>query len=199
MAIIMCTVLFLTSNMKKIPSKKQSLVELFYTALRGLSDEHIGKKNRDIIPFVGTLIIFIFGLNAVPLIALDTPTQDLSVTAAFACIAFVTIQAYGIYKTGIRRYFKGYLEPMAYTLPFNLMERAILPISLALRLFGNILAGVIIVDLVYSGLGKLSMFATIGIPVPLHMYFDIFEGLIQTGIFVLITMINLGHVCAHEE
>lgn len=66
-----------------------------------------------------------------------------------------------------------------------------LPLSLSLRLFGNMLSATIIMELLYEALGHVSWIAQIGIPVPLHFYFDIFDGTIQMVIFVMLTMINI--------
>ena len=66
-----------------------------------------------------------------------------------------------------------------------------LPVSLSLRLFGNMTAAVIIMDLAYSSLNKLSWIAQVAIPIPLHVYFDLFDGTIQMVIFVMLTMINI--------
>lgn len=72
-----------------------------------------------------------------------------------------------------------------------------LPISLSLRLFGNMFAATIIMELVYSSLSKITWVAQLGIPIPLHMYFDLFDGTIQMVIFVMLTMINIVIISEH--
>lgn len=76
-------------------------------------------------------------------------------------------------------------------LPLNIIERIMLPVSLSLRLFGNMTAAYIIMELIYSSLGSLNPFAQLVIPVPLHIYFDVFDGTIQMIIFIMLTMINI--------
>jgi F-type H+-transporting ATPase subunit a len=70
-------------------------------------------------------------------------------------------------------------------LPINIMERVMLPISLALRLFGNMLAATLVVELVYGALPK------IGLPIIAHAYFDLFDGTIQMLVFSMLTMIQI--------
>ena len=72
-----------------------------------------------------------------------------------------------------------------------------LPVSLSLRLFGNITAAVLIMDLVYSALASISWFALLVVPIPLHIYFDVFDGTIQMVIFVMLTMINIKVIAEH--
>ena len=72
-----------------------------------------------------------------------------------------------------------------------------LPISLSLRLFGNIFAATMIMELLYEALNGISFIATIGIPIPFHLYFDIFDGTIQMIIFVMLTMINIKITSEH--
>ena len=116
---------------------------------------------------------------------------------ALALITFVVVQWFAISKIGIGHYFKGFVEPYAFILPINLMERVMLPVSLSFRLFGNITAGVVISNLAYSGLASLNGFAQLLIPIPLHFYFDLFDGLIQMVIFVMLTMINIKVIAEH--
>ena len=73
-----------------------------------------------------------------------------------------------------------------------------LPVSLALRLFGNILAATFLVELCYEALHSVGFIAQLAIPVPLHAYFDIFDGGIQTVIFIMLTMINIKMIAEHS-
>ena len=86
---------------------------------------------------------------------------------------------------------------MLFMLPLNIIERIMLPVSLSLRLFGNILAASFIVELVYESLDKIAWIAQIGLPIPLHAYFYVFDGTIQMVIFVMLTMINIKVVAEH--
>lgn len=187
-----------TRNLKSKPEgKRQVIVEYLYNVIKNLVDSNMGKEYRDVIPFIGTLAIFILTMNLTGLIGIAAPTKNFSVTIALSLIVFVFIQVYTIRKRGVKGYFGGYAKPMAFMLPINIIERIMLPISLALRLFGNILAATFLIELVYKALSSLLWIAEIGLPIPLHAYFDIFDGTIQMVIFVMLTMINTKITVEH--
>lgn len=188
---------YLTKNLKQIPSKKQNIVETFVEAVFNVVNENMGKGYDTFVPFVGTLGLYLLSLNMIGLFGIKPPTVDYSLDISLALISFVVIQGYAIKKVGTGHYLLGYAKPFVLMLPLNVMERVMLPMSLSLRLFGNMLSATIIVDLVYKALGNLSWFAQIAIPVPLHFYFDIFDGTIQMVIFVMLTMINIKLVSEH--
>ena len=88
-------------------------------------------------------------MNFTGLVGIAAPTKNFSVTISISSNSHLyMVQAYTIRKKGIKSYFGGYAEPMAVILPINILERVMLPISLALRLFGNILAATFLVELV---------------------------------------------------
>ena len=122
-------------------------------------------------------------MNLTGLFGLPIPTKSFSVTVALSLITFYMVQYYTIRKYGLKTYFRGYTFPLAIITPINILERIMLPISLALRLFGNILAATFLVELAYEALGHVGFIASIGIPVPLMAYFDLFDGAIQASYF----------------
>ena len=137
-------------------------------------------------------------MNLTGLVGISPPTKNFSVTLTLALISFIMVQGYAIKKNGVGGYFKGYLEPVSFIVPITILERVMLPISLSLRLFGNMLAATFIIELVYESLEKVAWFAQLVIPIPLHLYFDIFDGGIQAVIFVMLTMINIKIVSEHS-
>lgn len=82
-------------------------------------------------------------------------------------------------------------------LPLNIMERVVLPISLSLRLFGNMLAATLLIDLIYEALGHFGSLFQIGLPIIVHGYFDIFDGAIQMIVFTMLTIINIKLTTEH--
>jgi len=133
----------------------------------------------------------------VGLFGIKPPTSDFSVSLGIALTTFFVIQGHTIKKLGLWGYFKGYASPVPLLLPINIMERIMLPISLSLRLFGNIFAATMIMELLYGALTGLNFIAAIGLPIPFHFYFDIFDGTIQMIIFVMLTMINIKITAEH--
>ena len=187
-----------TKDLKRRPTgKKQVVVEYIYTTIQNVVNANMGEQYGDMIPFIGTLAVFIVTMNLLGLVGITPVTNNFSVTLALGLISFVVIQGYTMKKIGIGHYFLGYGQPMLMMLPINVIERVMLPVSLSLRLFGNILAASFLVELVYESLDKIAWIAQIGLPVPLHTYFDIFDGCIQMVIFVMLTMINIKITVEH--
>lgn len=187
-----------TKDLKRRPTgKKQVVVEYIYTIIQNVVNANMGEQYGDMIPFIGTLAVFIVTMNLLGLVGITPVTNNFSVTLALGLISFVVIQGYTMKKIGIGHYFLGYGQPMLMMLPINVIERVMLPVSLSLRLFGNILAASFLVELVYESLDKIAWIAQIGLPVPLHAYFDIFDGCIQMVIFVMLTMINIKITVEH--
>ncbi|AGY76554.1 MULTISPECIES: F0F1 ATP synthase subunit A [Clostridium] len=183
---------FFTSSMKKIPDKKQSVIEIIVEAVRNLVTENMGKEYVSFIPYVGTLAIYILVMNIAPvMIGVRAPTEDLSVAVGLALITFVLVQFNSIKKNGLVRYFGAYTKPVVPLLPINIIERLVLPVSLSLRLFGNLTAGAVIIGMVYKGLGSMAWFSQLLIPIPLHAFFDLFDGSIQMIVFVMLTIMNI--------
>ncbi|MBV4418754.1 F0F1 ATP synthase subunit A [Clostridium tyrobutyricum] len=190
----------MTSNMKKIPSKKQSAVEMLYGAIKNLVEGNMGKRYTSFIPYVGTLAIYIILINIGPLaLGVRTPSEDLSVPAGLAIITFVLVQYNAIRKAGVGKYLLAYGKPAAPLFAINIIERLVLPVSLSLRLFGNMTAGAVIVGMVYSGLASMAWPAQFIIPIPLHAFFDLFDGSIQMLVFVMLTMMNIKIVAEEAE
>ena len=189
--------LIYSQNIKRVPGKVQSIVEILVEFLTKTVDENMGEGKRSFVPYIGSLGIYLFILNMVGLFGIKPPTSDFSVTLGLSFTTFLIIQGYTIKKLGLLGYFKGYASPVAILLPINIMERIMLPISLSLRLFGNIFAATIIMELLYEALHGISFITTLGIPVPFHFYFDVFDGTIQMVIFVMLTMINIKIISEH--
>jgi F-type H+-transporting ATPase subunit a len=187
----------LTRNLKLKPNKTQSALEKVYQTIHDLVISVMGEEYGAFLPYIGTLMIYLLILNFVGLLGFKPPTADLSVTASLAMVTFLVVNLNAIKKHGLISYGKGLAHPYAFMLPINIMERFVLLVSLSLRLYGNMVAAVIIVELIYHGLGSMSMFAQTGIPIPVHLYFDIFDGAIQMIVFSMLTMINIKVTAEH--
>ncbi|WP_300385543.1 F0F1 ATP synthase subunit A [Clostridium sp.] len=199
MLLITILAIWSTKGMKMRPGKKQTVVETLYTTIKNLVVSNMGENFTDMIPFIGSLFVFLLFMNFTGLIGLPVPTKNFSVTIGIALITFYMVQYYSISRHGLKGYFKGYSYPLLLITPINILERLMLPVSLALRLFGNILAATFLVELSYEALSNIGFIAQIGIPIPLHAYFDIFDGGIQTIIFIMLTMINIKITAEHSH
>ncbi|OOM75771.1 ATP synthase subunit a [Clostridium sp. BL-8] len=184
----------LTKSLKLKPNKTQAAVENIYQLLKDFIVNTMGKEYESFVPYIGTLMIYLLVLNWIGAIGFKPPTSDVSTTASFAIVTFLVVNINAIRKNGLLGYGKAYFHPFVPMLPLNLLERVMLPITLALRLFGNMFAAVVLVDLVYSGLRSIGVFAQLGIPIILHGYFDLFDGVLQMVVFSMLTMINIKNV-----
>lgn len=149
---------------------------------------NIGKHWRFVAPLVLGLGIMIFTSNISGLFLLDTPTKNTTVTFAFALISIFIIQATGI-KSRKWRHLQTLVGPMPWMspimIPLNLISDLMPLLSMTIRLFGNIVSGAALLTLVYSMAGWFSPVVTPA----LHLIFDIGFGLIQTIVFILLTII----------
>ncbi len=204
-AVLAVTSYFLTRNLKKVPtSKVQIFLEYAVTTLLNLVKSTMGeeavKKMPNMVPYIGSLFIFFVCSNLIGLLGFRSPTTDLDTTVAFSLITVFLIYYSGVKAKGIA-YFKGLAEPVVIMLPMNIVSEIARPISLSFRPFGNILGGAVIMSLVYQFLGFLSGLIPgitisvfqFAIPVPLHLYFDLFSGVLQAFIFVMLTMVFVGN------
>jgi F-type H+-transporting ATPase subunit a len=183
-------------NLRRYPKGLQSYAELIVEYVYKFVKETMGKHNMAFAPFIGTLFLFLLFANALGLIGLRPVTADMNATFALAIIVFFLIQINSIRSRGFGHYLKHFAEPYPFMLPIKIMEEFTFPISLSFRLFGNILAGVIIMDLAFSALKSLSLktlhlpiplLQTV-IPLPLNAFFDIFEPILQAFVFTMLTM-----------
>ncbi|MDE5977486.1 MAG: F0F1 ATP synthase subunit A [Turicibacter sp.] len=179
------------SAVKKADPSKSSkglvlFLELLVTGIEGLVEQTMGLKHLKFAPFIGTLTAYLICANLLGLLGLSAPTSDYNVTLALAVITIVVMIGSGIKAKGIGGYlYDTYLGDFPFLLPLNITGELAKPISLSFRLFGNILSGGIIMSLIYQALG---WFSPIVAPF-LHGYFDVFSGVIQTLIFIMLTMI----------
>ncbi len=138
-----------------------------------------------VLPFVGTLWLFILVSNLLGLIpGLSSPTRDLSVTGALAAMVFVAVHIYGVRACGWKAYLRHYLAPNPILLPFHLLGEITRTIALAVRLFGNMMSLEMAALLVLLVAGLL-------VPVPL-LLLHVVEALVQAYIFGMLALIYIG-------
>lgn len=179
------------ANANEVPSNFLNVVEILVESVENLVRSTMGPQNMKFAPYMLTLALFLAVANLFGLIGLSPPTSDYSVTLSLALITFVLTQYWSFKNAGgFFGYLKGFTEPMAFLTPLNVIGELANPISLSFRLFGNIMSGGIIMGLLYQALGIIAPV----IAAPLHAYFDVFSGLLQTFIFIMLTMIFVGGV-----
>ena len=181
MAVLTLLAIVFVRNLKvENPGKKQLALEAFISFLDNFFTDILGKEGRRYIPYLISTAIYIGVANLIGLLGFKPPTKDLNVTAALAIMSLFLIYYAGFHKKGTKGFLKSFAEPMPIVTPINIMEIAIRPISLCMRLFGNVIGSFVIMEL-------LKMIMPAVLPVPFSLYFDIFDGLIQTYVFVFLT------------
>ena len=174
------------------PSRFQMALEGSVLALRqAIGDMAPGHATR-LLPFIGTLWLFIATANLMGLVpGLRSPTGDLSLTVALAIVVFLAVHWFGIRIDGWRTYLKHYLDPNPILLPFHLLGEITRTLALAVRLFGNMMSLEMAALLVLLVAGFLA-------PIPLLML-HIIEALVQAYIFGTLALVYIaGALQAHE-
>jgi len=169
----------------EIPTGLQNVMEFVVETLNGFVNSSMGKHGKKYMNYVGTLFLFVLFSNISGLFGLRPPTADFGTTFSLALITFVMIQYNNIRYNKIGA-FTGLFQPLPFLFPINLIGEIATPVSMSLRLFGNVMAGTVMMALFY---GLLPIFVKIGIPAALHAYFDLFSGAIQAYVFAMLTMV----------
>lgn len=181
MAVLTLLAWLLTRNLKvNHISRRQAAVESAVTWLNGFVEGMIGEKGKRYVPYLVTVLVYIGFSNVIGLFGLKPPTKDMNVTAALALMSIILIEASGIREKGVKNWLKGFAQPVAVITPINILEVFIRPLSLCMRLFGNVLGAFVIMELI-------KQLIPVGVPLVFSFYFDIFDGLIQAYVFVFLT------------
>ena len=181
LGLVLVICLILTANLKvKQISRRQAAAEFIVTKLQSLVESMVGEEGKAYVPYLITVLFFLGFSNVIGVLGMKPPTKSLTVTAALALMSIVLVQIANIRKNGPLGWLKSFKKPIAVMLPINLLELVIKPLSLCMRLFGNVIGAFIIMEL-------LKMITHIVIPAVFSLYFDIFDGLLQAYVFVFLT------------
>ncbi len=195
-AIILVFFKLIVKSMDLFPNKVQVGLEMFYKFFQGLVDDMMGREGRKFIPALATLGIFIAVSNLIGLMPeMASPTANLNVTAGCALFIFVYYHYQGVKKHGAWGYIKTFMGPVWWLawlfLPIEIVSHFSRPLSLSMRLFGNIFGE----DLVIITIAGLVAFAA---PLPV-MALATFTSLLQAFIFVMLSTIYLAGAMAEEH
>ncbi|WP_124067282.1 F0F1 ATP synthase subunit A [Clostridium sp. E02] len=179
-ALVLLSIILVRNLKVENPGRKQQVLEMAIGGLYNFFEGLIGEEGRRYIPYLISVAIYIGVANLIGLIGFKPPTKDLNATAALAIMSIVLIEYSGVHKKGGKEFLKSLAEPMPMLLPMNILELFIRPLSLCMRLFGNVLGAFVVMELIKLVVAPI-------IPIPFSMYFDIFDGLIQAYVFVFLT------------
>ncbi len=182
------------------------LAEMLVNFTNNICKEALGSRWKKFAPYVLLEGMFLAVANLSGLLGLTPPTANICVPLALGIVTGFIMHIASIKYSGLKNYLKGYLEPFSIMLPINIFSEMVTPISMGLRLFGNIFSGTILMSLIYYVLGEIVIFSipfgTIITPIVtpvLHAIFDVFLGLIQVYVFMLLTVIFTAGKLPDEE
>jgi F-type H+-transporting ATPase subunit a len=189
-----------------VPSKLQLFWEILVEQVNDLADSAIGPKGRRFVPIAVTLFLFILICNWIGFIPsalhpgvsaeiIPAPTSDVNLPLAMALFVIVWVHIESLRARGFRGYFRHYKEPYIALTPINMIEEVTKPITLTFRLFGNLFSGglmiavmVSLLPIFVSPLGEL-----------IWKPFDLFIGLIQAYIFMLLTVLYFAFATSNDH
>lgn len=181
MAVVILLCAIFVRNLKVTnPGKGQLLLETAVSGIYSFFEDILGEKGKRFIPYLMSVGIYIGIANLIGILGFKPPTKDINVTASLAILSIILIELSGVLAKGGRGWLKSFAEPMVVILPINILEIFIRPLSLCMRLFGNVLGSFVIMEL-------LKMVVPAILPAVFSCYFDIFDGLIQAYVFVFLT------------
>ena len=191
-----------------VPTKLQLIWESVVGEVNRQVEDNLGKVHPYVAPLAISLFFFILIANWLEMVPtefhvghtnfhlLPAPTADTNLTYAMAIFAVVSVWIYGIRQKGFKGYFSHFLQPYPVLLPLNVLEELVKPITLALRLFGNIFAGGIMLALIAA----IPWYAGMPIANILWKIFDMAIGGLQAFIFALLTVLYFAMAGAgHDE
>jgi len=197
-----------------IPTKIQLVWETIIREVTKQVEANLGKVNPFVIPLATALFFFILTANWLEVIPtelnhethlLPSPTADTNLTYAMAIMVMVGVWTFSIRERGFKGWVKHYFEPVPWMFPLEVLQDLLKPVTLALRLFGNIFAGGIMLALI-AGMVSLApanipvgSFLTIVFGIVWKLFDTIFLGGLQAFIFALLTVLYFGMAGAHGE
>lgn len=187
--------IFVIPRMTDQPRGIQNVLEIIVENICKFTKTSVGDLGANLPAYIFAVALFMVGCAVVELFGIRAPTADITMTFAMALITFVLINYYGIRKKGVGGRIKSMAQPTPVVFPIKIVSDIAVPVSLACRLFGNMLGGMIVMDLLYSAMRN----AAIGFPSVLGLYFNVFHPLIQTYIFVTLTLTFIGEATEEAE
>jgi F-type H+-transporting ATPase subunit a len=192
MLVVLAAALFVRARiirrMKDEPRGAQNLIEFAIEWVSGYSESQASHLGENLAAYMFTIAVFMLASACVELAGFRTPTSDITMTLAMALVTFFLINYYGIRQKGLLGRIKSFGKPMAGIAPIKLVTDIAVPVSLACRLFGNMLGGMIVMELLYYALGNFGIL----FPSVLGLFFNVFHPVIQAYVFVTLSLIFIN-------
>jgi F-type H+-transporting ATPase subunit a len=197
MVLLFVFAFFATRRLKEVPHGLQVFVEYFIEFADNFTSENIGHHGKKYAPYLGSIFLFLCTANILPMITpvggfgFEPPfvikplTRDINITAAFAIVTMLVVLYSAVKYRGPGGFLKSFAKPLPFMVPFNALEYFVKPLSLTLRLFGNILGAYIIMQVI-------EVILPLALPPVLSLYFDLFDGLIQAVVFTFLSTVYIA-------
>ena len=200
MAVIILWAWLSTRHLELVPKGIQKTAELFVDWITNFVVNIIGPEGKKFVPYIGTIALFLGISNTAGALFLSEltggvvgpSTRGIAIPIALAIMSIVVMIGAGIRKKGLLGFGKSLFEPMFILFPFNILEFFIKPLSLSMRLFGNILGAYILMEMIIHGIPVI-------FPSFACLYFDLFDGLLQVFVFILLTSLYIAEEVKEEE
>jgi F-type H+-transporting ATPase subunit a len=166
------------------PKGAQNVVETAVETVMKYVGSNVHGEGEMLGSYIFAVAALLVGCAVLELFGIRTPASDVTFTLGLGIITFILINIYGVKKKGVAGRIKSLAQPTPIVLPIKIITDFAIPVSLAARLFGNMLGGMIIMDLLYSALGN----NAVGIPSVIGLYFNVFHPLLQAFIFVTLSL-----------
>lgn len=187
--------IFFIPRLSDDPKKFQNAVETIVESVESYASARTVNLGRPMYGYVFAIGAILIGNALLELMGFRSPSSDLMFTLALSIFAFFMANWYGIRQLSLKGRLKSLMHPTPLLLPIRLVTDLANPLSMACRLFGNTISGLIVMNLIYSVLGN---FAT-GIPSVVGLYFNVFTALIQTIIFVTLALSAIHEATTEPE
>ena len=172
------------NRFKDTPKGAQNVLELIVESVRKYIDTQTHGTGELLCSYILSIGALMVGCAFLELFGIHAPTSDITMTFALALLTFALINAYGIKRKGIKGRVKSLASPTPVVFVFRVISELAIPVSMACRLFGNTLGGLIVMNLIYAALGT----GAVGIPSVIGLFFNVFHPLIQVFIFITLTL-----------
>lgn len=192
--VILITVIYLGRGFKKVPDRKQVVTEgvvgIFVRLCKekGLNNE----QTKKVAPFVGSIAFYICFTNLTSVFRLTPPAKDPVFAVTLAIFTIIYVLFTGIRLIGFKGFFTSLAFPIPALIPFKILDYFIKPISLSLRLFGNVFGAFIFMDFIFIVIPAV-------IPGILGIWFDIVDGILQAAIFSYLSIVYIGEIVSGAE
>jgi F-type H+-transporting ATPase subunit a len=213
-AVIIAALWFVTRKMAYVPKGGQNIAEMYVDFMNNFSRNQIGRAYKTFAPYMGMLLIFIVMSNIIAIfniipsgetlaailgdtrlegfkLALEPPTKNFNVTLCLAAATMLVFVVSEFRFKGTRGWLRSFYRPSPIFGFVKILDYVVRPLSLCLRLFGNMLGGFIVMALLYS-------VAPLFIPAVVGIYFDLFDGVLQAYVFVVLTSLYMGEATETE-